>query len=221
MEENVAVPGNLQQAYSLVERLTIDDLRVFCSTFGLNDSGTKENLKKRLIQYYKVKFVEDVEIKDYDTMRQAESTEERINNVENSVRELKFSLQSELAGFRQSMEVIMTQLQAPVSSTPLPYKVNFVEESPSTQEDLVSDNNLSQQDTLLLSKMNRKKRFLTSSVERLMTELQRLISGNADVKLVERKLDKLNSLETECIKAIDEIVTQVDNDELAENEMEH
>ena len=54
-----------------------------------------------------------------------------------------------------------------------------------------------------------------------MTELQRLIEEKADVKLVERKLTKLNALESECIKAIDEIVTQLDNDDLAESEIEH
>ena len=149
-------------------------------------------------------------------MHQAESTEEKINNVENSVRELKLSSQSELAGFQQSMEAIMTQLPALALSTPPLYRVDFVEELPSTQE-LASDNNLSKQDTFLLSKMNRKKRFLTSSVEQLMRELQRLVSENADVKLLEQKLNKLNSVKTECIKAIHEIVTQVDNAKLAMN----
>ena len=144
MQENVAVPANLQQAYLRVERLTIDDLRASCSMFGLNDSGKKENLKKRLIQYYKDKFAEDVGTKKYDTMRQAKSTEKITNDVENSVRELNFSLQSKLAGFSQSMEVIITQLQVQTSSTPLAYKDNFVEESPSSPEELASDNNLFQ-----------------------------------------------------------------------------
>ena len=186
--------NRIQQAYELVERLTIDDLRVFCSTFGLNDYGTKEQLKKRLIQYYQTKFAET---KEYLLMRQEDNTEERINKVEESVRELKFSIQSELAVFRQSMEAIMTTLQAPTSSTPLPHKVNFVEESASTKEEFASCNgNLTQQDTILLSKMNRKKIFLAISVERIMTELQRLIEEKADVKLVERKLTKLNEAES-------------------------
>ena len=219
MAETEAIPENIQQAYELVERLTIDDLRVFCSTFGLNDYGTKEQLKKRLIQYYQTKFAET---KEYLSMRQEDNTEERINKVEESVRELKFSIQSELAVFRQSMEAIMTTLQVPTSSTPLPHKVNFVEESASTKEEFASYNgNLTQQDTILLSKMNRKKRFLAISVERIMTELQRLIEEKADVKLVERKLTKLNAVESECIKAIDEVVTQLDNDDLAESEIEH
>ena len=185
----------------------------------LNDSGTKEQLKKRLIQYYQAKFMAEVETKEFWPMSQAENTEERISNVKNSVRELKFSIQSELAVVRQSMEAVMTQLQAPTSSTPLPPKVNFVEES-STQEELASHDNVTQEDRILLSKMNRKKRFLTSSAERVMRELERLIEENADVTMVERKLTKLNAVESECIKAIDEIVTQVDNDDLAENEMQ-
>ena len=183
MAETEAIPQNIQQAYELVERLTIDDLRVFCSTFGLNDCGTKEQLKKRLIQYNQTKFAET---KEYFSMRQEDNTEERVNKVEESVRELKFSVPSELAVFRQSMEAIMTTLQAPTSSTPLPHKVNFVEKSSSTKEELASCNgNLTQQDTILLGKMNRKKRFLAISVKRVMTELQRLIEEKADVKLVE------------------------------------
>ena len=97
MAEIEAIPENLEQAYELVERLTIDDLRVFCSTFGLNDYGTKEQLKKRLIQYYQTKFAET---REYLSMRQEDNTQERINKVEESVRDLKFSIQSELAVVR-------------------------------------------------------------------------------------------------------------------------
>ena len=119
------------------------------------------------------------------------------------------------------MEAILTTLQPPTSSTPLLPKVNFAEESSSTRQEPASNGSLSQQDTILLSKMNRKKRFLAISVERTMTELQRLIEEEVEVKLVERKLAKLNAVEGEYIKAIDEIVAQVDNDDLAEREMEH
>ncbi|XP_028408802.1 uncharacterized protein LOC114531378 [Dendronephthya gigantea] len=217
MAEDEAVPKNLEQAYALVERLTIDDLRVFCSTFQLDDSRTKEQLKRRLIQYYQTRFTVEAYAKKPFSIRKVKDPEERIDDVENSVRELKSSIQNELAGFRQSMEAIITKLQTPTSSTPLPPKVNFVEE---THEEFVRSDNSIQQDTILLSKISRKKRFLTSTVERIMTELQRLIRDEADIKLVERKLIKLNAIESKWIKAIDETVMQLDNDELAENEME-
>ena len=42
--EKAYLPESLEEAEKLVERLSIDDLRVFCSTFGLDSYGTKEEL---------------------------------------------------------------------------------------------------------------------------------------------------------------------------------
>ena len=44
--------------------------------------------------------------------------------------------------------------------------------------------------------MNRKKRFLRSSAEQVMRELEMLVEENADVTQVERKLTKLNAVES-------------------------
>ena len=47
---------NLDEAKELVNKLSIEDLRTFCFTFGLTQDGTKASLKERLFEYYKGKF---------------------------------------------------------------------------------------------------------------------------------------------------------------------
>lgn len=55
-EEILLVPKNLDEAKELVNKLSIENLMAFCFTFGLSQDGTKENLKERLMEYYKGKF---------------------------------------------------------------------------------------------------------------------------------------------------------------------
>ena len=55
-EEVLLIPKNLDEAKELVNKLSIEDLRTFCLTFGLTQDGTKASLKERLFEYYKGKF---------------------------------------------------------------------------------------------------------------------------------------------------------------------
>ena len=55
-EQAFLVPQNLDQAETLVNKLTIEDLRAFCFTFGLSQDGRKASLKERLMEYYEEKF---------------------------------------------------------------------------------------------------------------------------------------------------------------------
>ena len=50
-EQAFLVPQNLDEAETLVNKLTIEDLRAFCFTFGLSQDGTKASLKERLKEY--------------------------------------------------------------------------------------------------------------------------------------------------------------------------
>ena len=128
------------------------------------------------------------------------------------------------------MEVIMEILQSPRSSTLLTRRATLKEtgqdqlstihEATRKTEIKIASAISSREDASLISKMNRKKNFLINSVERIMTELHRLIYKNADVKRVERQLVKLNNIESKCRKAVEEIVTQIENDELVGNEIE-
>ena len=115
------------------------------------------------------------------------------------------------------MEVIMEILQSPQSSGQ--DQLSTIHEATRKTEIKIASAISSKEDASLISKMNRKKNFLINSVERIMTELHRLIYKNADVKRVERQLVKLNNIKSKCRKAVEEIVTQIE-DELAGNEIE-
>ena len=55
-EETLLVLQNYGEAEELVNKLTIEDLRAFCYTFGLLQDGTKASLKGRLLEHYKGQF---------------------------------------------------------------------------------------------------------------------------------------------------------------------
>ena len=55
-EQGFLVTQNLDQAETLVNKLTIEDLRAFCFTLGLSQDGIKASLKERLMEYYEEKF---------------------------------------------------------------------------------------------------------------------------------------------------------------------
>lgn len=56
------------------------------------------------------------------------------------------------------------------------------------------------------NRINRRKKFLIKNTEQVMTELDRLIQSKADMKRVERQLAKLNGLQSECLRVVEEIV---------------
>ena len=51
-EEMLLVPKDLDEAKELMNKLSIEDFRAFCFTFGLSQNGTKPNLKEILIEYF-------------------------------------------------------------------------------------------------------------------------------------------------------------------------
>ena len=100
-----AFPEDLAQAEALVDGLLIEDLRVFCSSYGLEDTGTKIELKRRLLQYYR----SNIEVDDHkrtvhdrgiSVEKQLEKSEERIARVEHSVYEMQSAIQNEFLAFR-------------------------------------------------------------------------------------------------------------------------
>ena len=134
MAEYQEIPKDLYEAETLVGGLSIDDLRVFCSTFGLDDIGTKVELKERLLQYYRSKIEAklEIELDERNTLppshretlieQRLESSEERIIRVEHSIHEMQSSMQNEFSVFRKTMETMMGKLQQPRFSTPQPPK---------------------------------------------------------------------------------------------------
>ena len=51
-EQAFLVPQNLDEVERLVNKLTIEDLRAVCFTFGFLQDATKASLKERLMEYY-------------------------------------------------------------------------------------------------------------------------------------------------------------------------
>ena len=106
--EKAYLPESLEEAKNLVERLPIDDVRVFCSTFGLDSYGTKEELKLNLMTYYRSHFDPEIEAKSQAYVEEYKNTlsrlqnislerhlgdsEEQIIRVENSIHEMQSSI---------------------------------------------------------------------------------------------------------------------------------
>ena len=55
-EEEFVIPKNFIEATELVNKLSIEDLRMFCFTFALAQDGLKARLKERLLEYYRGQF---------------------------------------------------------------------------------------------------------------------------------------------------------------------
>ena len=52
-QEEFLIPKNLIKAKELVNKFSIEDLRIFCSTFALAQDGSKARLKERLLEYFR------------------------------------------------------------------------------------------------------------------------------------------------------------------------
>ena len=55
-QEQFAIPKNFIEVKELVNKLSIEDLRMFCFTFGLGQDGSKASVKERLLEYYRGQF---------------------------------------------------------------------------------------------------------------------------------------------------------------------
>ena len=55
-EETLLLPQNYGEAVGLLKKLTIEDLRAFCYTSGLQQDGGKATVKGRFLEHYKGEF---------------------------------------------------------------------------------------------------------------------------------------------------------------------
>ena len=120
-EQAFLVPQNLDEAETLVNKLTIEDLRAFCFTFGLSQDGTKASLKERLMEYYEEKFksslgspvpmprrrhsAESLKTTEKETLFSSAlvDVEQRIDNLEFVVSQMREYMDESLKQFRVSL----------------------------------------------------------------------------------------------------------------------
>jgi len=83
-QEVFLIPKNFTEAKELVNKLSIEDLRTFCFTFGVAQEGTKASLKERLLEYYGGQFT-SVNETPVPTPRKKSTVKSRPSNVKESL----------------------------------------------------------------------------------------------------------------------------------------
>ena len=164
--------------------------------------------------------------------RDLKESNERLSRVEDSIGEVKHTVHKQLIEFRQIVQDMVQDM----------YKANLTaEEVKPTQMGKMSTNSHTEDNKTLKEfdetnkrevdidtfefpkqflRVNRRRKFLINNIEQVMSELDRLIQSKYDVKRVERQLTKLNELQTECLRVVEEIVAILDDEEQVQFEIE-
>ena len=223
-EQAFLVPQNLDEAETLVNKLTIEDLRAFCFTFGLSQDGTKASLKERLMEYYEEKFksslgspvpmprrrhsAESLKTTEKETFSSAlVDVEQRIDNLEFVVSQMREYMDESLKQFRvslmesikESTERMMRAFDKPSDGDP---RIN------SGPNRFVPD--------IKSVAANRKLNFLEKNAIGVCVELEKLLHAEAAPTRIESQLKRLSKYETDCLHSVEEILANVEDDSLIE-----
>ena len=204
-EQAFLVPQNLDEAETLVNKLTIEDLRAFCFTFGLSQDGTKASLKERLMEYYEEKFksslgspvpmprrrhsAESLKTTEKETLFSSAlvDVEQRIDNLEFVVSQMREYMDESLKQFRvsltesikESTERMMRAFDKPSDGDP---RIN------SGPNRFVPD--------IKSVAANRKLNFLEKNAIGVCVELEKLLHAEAAPTRIESQLKRLSKYET-------------------------
>ena len=102
LEQAFLVAQNLDEAETIVNKLTIEDLRAFCFTSGPSQDGIKASLKERLMEYYEDKFKSSLgsPVPMPRRRHSAESPKTTIDNLEFVVSQMREYMDESLKQFR-------------------------------------------------------------------------------------------------------------------------
>ena len=224
-EETLLVPQNYGEAEELVNKLTIEDLRAFCYTFGLPQDGTKASLKGRLLEHYKGQFKalsgtpvptprkKSRAVSPQSTDEEplfpsaAVDVEQRIDRLETAVSRMREYMDESLLQFRISLtESIKESTERIMRSHDKPSDEDTAIETRSDR--FVPDSKF------VLEK--RKLQFLEKNAKGVCSELEKLLHTESAPSRVESQLKRLSQYETDCLRSVEEILANVEEDSLIE-----
>ena len=202
-EQAFLVLQNLDEAETLVNKLTIEDLRAFSFTFGLSQGGTKASLKEQLMEYYEEKFksslgspvpmprrrhsAESAKTTEKETFSSAPVDVEQ--RMDDSLKQFCVSLTESI---KESTKRMMRTFDKPSEGDPR------IDSGPHR---FVPD--------IKFVAANRKLNFLEKNAKGVC---EKLLDTEAAHTRIESQLKRLSKYETHCLHSVEEIFTNVEED---------
>ena len=223
------MPQNLDEAETLVNKLTIEDFRAFCFTFGLSQDGTKASLKERLMEYYEEKFksslgspvpmprrrhsAESPKTTEQETLFSSApvDVEQRIDNLEFVVSQMREYMDELLKQFRVSLtESIKESIKESTE------RMMRTFDKPSDGDARIASGLNRFVPDIKFVAANQKLSFLEKNANGVFDELEKLLHAEAAPTRIERQLKRLSKYETDCLHSVEEILANVEEDSLIE-----
>ena len=245
VKETLPIPKDFKE---LVNKLSIEDLRTFCFTFGLSQDGTKANLKERLLEYYQEKFTVQKETPVPTPRKKSElesphskEKHEKGLPVPEAIGDVEKTLEHTISSFAdqlrksddriEKIEVSVSKINAYVEESLATFRVSLTEALMESTEKMmgsfkVPDDSASKEDerkgsgSLATSPVERKLNFLTKNANDVCEELKKSINSEAIPSRVERQLKRLNDCEAVCVRAVEELLANNEQEELIQRVVE-
>ena len=246
-EETLLIPKDLNDAKELVNKLGIEDLKTFCFTFGLPQDGTKANLKERLLEYYKGKFPlvsgtpvptprKKSAVKSPDSKEKEMSVSEAIGNVEQKLEQSISSFADQLRNSDDRIdriEVSVNKINAYVEESLATFRVSLTEALMASTEKMMRSfmvpadtaDSPSREKEQKLSEISssstqRKLNFVIENARDVCVELKKSLASKAIPSRVERQVKRLNNYESDCVRSVAELLTNVVEEDLVQRVLE-
>ena len=240
VEEELLIPKDLNEAKELVNKLSIEDLKTFCFTFGLPQDITKASLKERLLEYYKgkltlkngtpepeptprkrstvesekeapvVEIMTDVELKLDESIS---FITDQLRKSDQRIDQVEFSVNKMGAYVEESLSKFRESLTEAIKDSTEKMMRSF--DKPSDDTRIETD-----QDRLAhgskITAVKRRLNFLEKNAECVCNEMEKLMNVEAAPARIERQLKKLNGYESDCIHSVEEVLASVEDEKLVE-----
>ena len=224
-EQVFLVPQNLDEAKTLVNKLTIEDLRAFCFTFGLSQDETKASLKERLMEYYEEKFKSSLGSPVPMPRRRHSAESPQITEKEMSFSSAPVDVEQRI----DYLEFVVSQMREYMDESLKQFCVSLTESIKESTERMMhtfdkpcdgvtridSGPNRFVPDIKFVA-ANRKLNFLEKNAEGVCDELEKLLHAEAAPTRIESQLKRLSKYETDCLHSVEEILASVEEDSLIE-----
>ena len=239
-KEAIPVTRNLDEAKKLIDKLSIEDLRTFCFTFGLSKEGTKANLKERLMLYFQDQFpLKNGTPKPVPTPRKRSTVEsekeapvveimtdvelkldesisfitEQLRKSDQRIDQVEFSVNKMGAYVKESLSKFRESLTEAIKDSTEKMMRSF--DKPSDGTRIETD-----QDRLVhgskITAVKKRLNFLKKNAKCVCNELEKLMNAEAAPARIERQLKKLNEYESDCIHSVEEVLASVEDEKLTE-----
>ena len=207
-EQAFLVLQNLDEVETLVNKLTIGDLRAFCFTFGLSQDGTKASLKEQLMEYYEEKFK--------SSLGSPEPMPRRRHSAESAKTTEKETFSSAPVDVEQRMDDSLKQFRVSLTESikESTERMMRIFDNPSEGDPRIDSGPNRFVPDIKFVAANRKLNFLEKNAKGVCDEMEKLLHTEAAPLRIESQLKRLSKYETHCLHSVEEILTNVAEDSL-------